>query len=306
MDGAVDDMDVSLLISGNATEREKDTIAHGTILKTAKANGKSSCAKIPRMQRNAKHNVILYQSAQLLDLGVIHAVTTRHGGVSPAPFDTMNLSAHVGDAPEHVQENLDRLHSALELDRAATVDASQAQANQVARVTASERGTRLKGVDGLITNTRGIPLMLRFADCVPILLYDPIHHAIGIAHAGWRGTVSKVLTNTVKAMQDAFNTQPREVRACIGPSIGPCCYEIGADVQEKVERAFPETFELLLSKNSSIHLDLWQANAVQLRALGVEQIEIAGVCTADHTHDFYSWRREQAHTGRFAALIALS
>lgn len=258
------------------------------------------------MQRNAKNDVILYQSAQLLDLGVIHAVTTRHGGVSPAPFDTMNLSAHVGDTPERVQENLERLHNALGLGRAATVDASQAQANHVARVTANERGTRIQNVDGLITNTRGVNLMLRFADCVPILLYDPIHHAIGLAHAGWRGTVSKVLTNTVNEMRAAFETEPNDLIACIGPSIGPCCYEIGAEVRENVERAFPETFELLLRQNGSVHLDLWQANAAQLRALGVKQIEIAGVCTADHTHDFYSWRREQAHTGRFAALIALS
>jgi YfiH family protein len=147
--------------------------------------------------------------------------------------------------------------------------------------------------------------MLRFADCVPILLYDPEHHAIGIAHAGWRGTVAQVLTNTVNAMTETFGTEPRSLRACIGPSIGPCCYEIGSDVQAQVERAFPEHSRLLLTANGKLHLDLWQANALQLRALGVKHIQVAGVCTAEHTHDFYSWRRENAKTGRFAALIAL-
>lgn len=259
------------------------------------------------MQRNEMNGVVFYQSDKLLEYsGLIHAVTTRHGGVSPAPFDSLNLSAHVGDDAAHVQENLNRLHRALGLERSATVDASQAQADQVAIVTENERGTRIKGVDGLITNIRGIPLMLRFADCVPILLYDPVHAAIGIAHAGWRGTVAKVLSNTVRTMGETFQTGPQDLIVCIGPSIGPCCYEIGADVESKVQAAYPDTYPLLLSNNGSTHLNLWQANAVQLQALGVEQIEIGGVCTSDHTDDFYSWRREHANTGRFAALIALS
>lgn len=266
-----------------------------------------SCATISFMQRNETGGIVLYQSEKLLAFSDLrHGVTTRHGGVSPAPFDSLNLSAHVGDEPAHVQENLERLHRALGLECGATVDASQAQADQVAHVTAELRGTRIKGVDGLITNERGIPLMLRFADCVPILFYDPAHAAIGIAHAGWRGTVSKVVTNTVRAMQQTFQTNPHQLIACIGPSIGPCCYEIGADVEAKVQAAYPETHELLISKNGTTHLNLWQANALQLRALGVEQIEIGAVCTADHTHDFYSWRRERANTGRFAALIALA
>lgn len=258
------------------------------------------------MQRAQVNGTVFYRSTELLRFPrVIHGVTTRHGGVSPAPFASLNLSAHVGDEPERVNENLNRLHRALGLERSATVDASQAQADQVAIVTAQDRGTRIKGVDGLITNRRGVNLMLRFADCVPILLYDPAHHAIGIAHAGWRGTVNKVLTNTVNAMSEAFQTGARDLVACIGPSIGPCCYEIGADVQARVEQAYPDSYALLLRRNGSTHLDLWQANASQLHALGVEQIDVAEVCTSDHTQDFFSWRRENANTGRFAALISL-
>jgi YfiH family protein len=248
----------------------------------------------------------LYQSAELLAFPhLVHAVATRHGGVSPAPFASLNLSAHVGDDPAYVDENLNRLHHALALDRASTVDASQAQAEQVAPVTARERGSRIKGVDGLITDTRGVNLMLRFADCVPILLYDPAHHAIGLAHAGWRGTVKKVLTNTVIAMHERFETRPGDLVASIGPSIGPCCYEIGEDVRAKMEAAYGGDDELVVIRNGSMFLDLWQANAVQLRTLGVRDIHIAGVCTADHTNDFFSWRGENARTGRFAALISL-
>lgn len=258
------------------------------------------------MQRNEINGTIFYQSELFLaHAEVVHAVTTRHGGVSPAPFDSLNLSAHVGDEPARVSQNLERLHQALGLERSATVDASQAQADRVALVTEQERGTRLKGIDGLITNRRNIPLMLRFADCVPILLFDPLHHAIGIAHAGWRGTVAKVLTNTVNLMSETFETRPEDLLACIGPSVGPCCYEIGPDVHAQVENAYSDTYELLLRQNGSIRFNLWQANASQLRALGVKHIEIAEVCTADHTDDFYSWRRERANTGRFGALIAL-
>jgi len=259
------------------------------------------------MLRDALNGTVIYQSALLSGFpGVIHGVSTRHGGVSPAPFHSMNLSAHVGDDPDNVRENLERLHRALGLEPRATVDASQAQADRVAQVTERERGTRIQGVDGLITNVPGLPLMLRFADCVPILMYDPTHRAIGISHAGWRGTVARVLTNTGNAMSETFGTRPQDLIACIGPSIGPCCYEIGADVETRVKDAFPGTSSLLLRQNGSLHLDLWQANAIQLESLGVRHIEVGAVCTSDHTDDFFSWRRENARTGRFAALIALA
>jgi YfiH family protein len=172
-------------------------------------------------------------------------------------------------------------------------------------VTESKRGTRIGNVDALITNLPSVPLMLRFADCVPVMFFDPAHRAIGIAHAGWRGTVAKVAANTVRAMGEAFGSKPDELCACVGPSIGPCCYEIGLDVIARVRQAFPEPVDLLIPRNGSHYFDLWDANARLLRELGVAEIEVAGVCTSDHTEDFYSWRRENARTGRFAAVIAL-
>jgi purine-nucleoside/S-methyl-5'-thioadenosine phosphorylase / adenosine deaminase len=259
------------------------------------------------MHRSEKGSLVFYQSEAIEQFAnVTQAVTTRHGGVSSAPFHTLNLSSTVGDDPGNVRENWKRLHATLELDAWATVDAHQAQANQVACVTAGLRGSRVLNVDALITHAPGLPLLLRFADCVPVLFYAPKQRAVGIAHAGWRGTVGKVVTNTVQAMCEAFGVEPRDLVACVGPSIGPCCYEIGTDVQAKVEAAFPDTKHLLLHQNGATHLDLWEANAQQLRELGVGQIEVAGICTADHTDDLYSWRGEHAHTGRFAAVIALN
>ncbi len=251
-------------------------------------------------------NSLAYYTFESLDDKVTHAISTRHGGVSPAPFDTLNLSVTAGDAPSNVNSNVKLLHEALALDIPATVTASQAQADKIAIVDASHRGMWIQNVDALITNQRHLPLLLRYADCVPILLHDPTHRAIAIVHAGWRGTAAQVVAKSIRAMQQAFGTRTQDVIACIGPSIGPCCYAIGQDVISQIRTAFSNADSLLTKQNGSTHLDLWQANAMQLLELGVEQIEIAKICTADHTDEFYSWRAENKNTGRFGAIIALT
>lgn len=259
------------------------------------------------MQRRNKHALVYYTFDSLDHLNVIHAISTRRGGISPAPFDTLNLSRHVGDETTNVEHNLQQLHSALGLYTTTTVDASQAQADRVAIVKAEHRGTRIQEVDAFVTDTPNISLLLRFADCVPILFFDPVHRAIGIAHAGWRGTVMKIVTKTAQTMFDTFGTRPHDLIACIAPSIGPCCYRIGDEVIGHVRAAFQNADELLIPQaDNGIHFDLWQANACQLRTLGVEQIESANLCTAHHTDDFYSWRAEKSKTGRFGAIIAIT
>ena len=258
------------------------------------------------MQRHDVNPLAYYTFESLDDSArTIHGISTRHGGVSPAPFHTLNLGRTVGDDPDCVAINLKRWHTALALEASATVHAVQAQADRVAVVQSNHRGTRVAGVDALLTAERGLPLMMRFADCVPILLYDPRHHAIGVVHAGWRGTVLKIVTLAAQSMVTSFGTQPRDLIAAIGPSIGPCCYRIGDDVAARVQASFQDNAdELLSSRNGGIHFDLWQANAVQLRALGVDRVQVAELCTAEHTEDFYSARAENK-TGRFGAIIAL-
>lgn len=259
------------------------------------------------MQRETRADLAYYTFDSLRDAGaLVHAISTRHGGVSPAPFNTLNLSHAAGDDKANVAANIQRLHDALGLDATTTISASQAQADRVAVVDAAQRGTIIRDVDALLTNAPGVPLMLRYADCVPIFFFDPAHRAIGVAHAGWRGAVAQIATKAARAMFDAFDTRPRDLIACIAPSIGPCCYRVGADVIAQVRAAFDHADELLIAQaGGNIHFDLWQANARQLRALGIEQIEIAQICTAHHTDDFYSWRAENAKTGRFGAVIAL-
>jgi purine-nucleoside/S-methyl-5'-thioadenosine phosphorylase / adenosine deaminase len=161
--------------------------------------------------------------------------------------------------------------------------------------------------DALITNKHDVTLLMRFADCVPIFLYDPVKQVIGIAHAGWMGTVKKIGLKTVQKMETVFGVNPGDVLAGIGPSIGPNEYEIGDDVIEAVRVAFPDDVEDLLLKkqNGSVHLDLWSANRLALIEAGVARIEIAGISTAAHTDDWFSHRAENGKTGRMGALIAL-
>ncbi len=258
------------------------------------------------MQRHTIGDLAHLTFDSLSGYPVIHSVSTRHGGTSPAPFDTLNLSRTVGDDPDVVAANIRRWHAALGIDSTHVVSASQAQAGDVVVVTSAQRGQIVRAVDALATNERGLPLMLRYADCVPILFFDPVHRAIAVAHAGWRGTVIKIVTNTVRAMEDAFASRPADLVACIGPSIGPCCYCVGTDVVDQARAAFDPADGLLHARDGKVYFDLWEANARQLREMGVERIEVARMCTAEHTDDLYSARAEGHRTGRFGALIALA
>lgn len=258
------------------------------------------------MQRHTRDSLAYYTFDTLTQTHQLnHAITTRHGGTSHVPFHSLNLSHAVGDNSANVAANLERLYGLFDYPASAAVTAAQVHANRVAVARAQDRGKRLESADALITDVPGLPLLLRYADCVPVLLFDPVRLAVGVVHAGWRGTVMQVVSETVRAMSRAFATRPHDLLACIGPSIGPCCYCVGESVVEQVHRAFPEPDGLLSTRSGNIYFDLWQANARQLAALGVEHIEIAGLCTADHTDDFYSARREAYRTGRFGAVIVL-
>lgn len=249
---------------------------------------------------------------------LIHAVSTRHGGVSRPPFATLNLTWALGDEPQAVEENHRRLCAALGLRREALVSPRQVHSAAVRRVGAADRGRFIPACDGLITDEPDVPLLLRFADCVPILLYDPLHRAIGLAHAGWRGTVAGMARAVVRAMVEAFGSRPGDLVAALGPAIGPCCYEIGPEVAMAVEVAFGPDNGLLKANPKSkvqgsklqrldgtLYFDLWAANERLLRAVGVERIEVAGLCTACHGQEFFSYRAAKGRTGHHGALLCL-
>jgi YfiH family protein len=147
---------------------------------------------------------------------------------------------------------------------------------------------------------------MRFADCVPILFHDPKKGVVGIAHAGWLGTVRGAAKTAVETMVSRYGSQPGDILAAIGPSIGPDHYEIGRDVIVQIQDCFGAQADgLLKTKKRRTYLDLWAANALQLRHAGVEKIELAEICTACHLDDWFSHRAEKGKTGRFGALIGL-
>ncbi len=224
------------------------------------------------------------------------------------PWASLNLGGTVGDERECVVENRRRMFEAVDLPVESLYDAWQVHGDRVMVIDAPRPLTREhEKADALITNKHDVTLLMRFADCVPIFLYDPVKQVIGIAHAGWMGTVKKIGLKTVQKMETVFGVNPGDVLAGIGPSIGPNEYEIGDDVIEAVRVAFPDDVEDLLLKkqNGSVHLDLWSANRLALIEAGVERIEIAGISTAAHTDDWFSHRAENGKTGRMGALIAL-
>lgn len=238
---------------------------------------------------------------------VSHGIFTRHGGVSPEPYASLNMSVSTGDASDNVRSNVAAAFRALERDPATRADLWQVHSARVVAADAPNGPRDHWGqADALISDRPEVSLFLRFADCVPIMLYDPRRPAVGVAHAGWRGSLNKVAKAAVEAMTERYGSRPGDLVAGIGPGIGPCHYEVGPEVVEQTRLAFDGLADsLLIVRNGGYHLDLWAANRAALQEAGVEQIELAEICTACHSHDFFSHRATGGLTGRFGGLIGL-
>lgn len=260
------------------------------------------------------NGIIVYKALNLEMTGMVtHGFSTRRGGISESPKDTLNLGFHVDDNPKCVLENRHRLLSALELDLKSAVCAEQVHGNKVALVTASDasRGAEefsnsMPGFDALITNSPNITLMLFFADCVPVFILDPVNKAIGLAHAGWKGTALRIGAETVRAMQESFGTDPANCIAAIGPAIGRCCYDVSPDVESKVCKASGDDRVIARACSEVGRVDLKLANWFILANSGIPEknISISNLCTSCQAEDFFSYRRDGA-TGRMAAVLAL-
>jgi len=262
------------------------------------------------MHRIQHEQMVYYQFEQFAPFGeLVHGVFTRLGGLSAEPFQSLNVGLTVGDSVEHVQGNRQRVASALGFSDDDACTTWQVHGSDV--IVQRKRGPQSwppPRADAIITAERDLPLTMRFADCVPIVLFDPVKQVVGIAHAGWRGMLAGVGPATVRTMSAAFGSQPGDLIAGIGPSIGPCCYEVGPEVVEQVEAVFGGLDGLVTRPSTNghnPHLDLWAANARLLAEVGVGHIEVSGLCTASMTHEFFSHRAEKGQTGRFAAAVML-
>ena len=242
--------------------------------------------------------------------GIDMGFSTRVGGVSQVPYDTLDLGLHVGDNPASVLENRRRWLNLWGVSWSEGVVGEQVHGTNVLWVNKENGGqgiresrTAIPAVDGLVTQSK-IGLMAFFADCVPLFFYYPELKAVGIAHAGWKGTAQKIGQKVIERFEEAGG-RTEEAWVAIGPSIGPCCYSVDERVAVQFRANFGETPFLQRQEDGHYLLDLWEANRILLQEKGVrpENIEVASICTADNPEWFFSHRRDGARTGRMAGWI---
>ncbi|MEW6189032.1 MAG: peptidoglycan editing factor PgeF [Actinomycetota bacterium] len=249
-------------------------------------------------------------SPKLLDEASILVIfSTRMGGVSPPPYNFLNLAFDVGDKWENVIKNRRILCLAFGLDPASLTTAEQVHEDRVAQVNEDSVGQGAFGgipiprIDALVTNLNMVPLALFFADCVPIAIVDPMKRVIGIAHAGWRGTYLGISSNLVNLMMNRFNCRASDLLVFMGPCIGACCYRLESKRLNQFKRKFPRSMEV--RQNGSF--DLTAPNVEQLEGVGIprQNIYSASICTSCNTDLFFSYRAENCKTGRQTGLVAL-
>lgn len=267
--------------------------------------------------------ISLTENRRMLGYGLLHSysnishfVTTRHGGRSEGTYASFNCSPYSGDEAGKVRLNQVILCKELGPSLQQLVIPCQTHGTNVLAVddnfihlSVEGRQERLRGVDALITRQPGHCLCISTADCVPILLYDKKHKAIAAVHAGWRGTVAFIVDHTLEKMRIAFGTEGQNVIACIGPSISLASFEVGEDVYEafRLNGFDMSRISLWRKETGKHHIDLWEANRMQLLDFGVpgSQIEVAGICTYIHHDDFFSARRLGIKSGRILSGIML-
>lgn len=238
---------------------------------------------------------------------IAHFVSTRGGGFSQGSCESLNLSLHVEDP--HAIQNREALAGALAMPHHRLIFPTQCHSDQVVLVDATTDAEDLAGVDALITVTPGICIAVVVADCVPVLIFNPKKKVAAVAHAGWRGTVKKVLSKTIRKMKTDLGCDPAANLVAIGPSISVKRYEVGEEVAQSVKETLGDR-EDLIRKNETAGkylFDLSHANKLQAIEEGVPktQIEIAGICTFSNPGLFFSARRQGQRSGRFGAGIML-
>lgn len=255
---------------------------------------------------------LTYLSSPLLH-GVRHGFSTRRGGVSKAPFDTLNLGPGRGDSASDLQENYRRFCGAVGTDPSRVVLSKQVHGTAVRLCTAADAGKGLLSprdytADALITRERNLPLVVFSADCGVILLFDPIQHAVGAVHAGWRGCAAGIVETAVQAMEAAFSSRPQDLLAAVGPCIGQCCFETDADVPGAMLAALGAEAEPYLDRRGpKWHVDLTGLNRQWLLRAGLApaRIDVCGLCTACRPDLFWSHRKMGQARGAQVAMISL-
>lgn len=249
--------------------------------------------------------------------GIFAFSTTRRGGVSTGAYASMNCTPYTGDDPQCVSRNLKILSDSLPRFPQEIVIPYQTHGTSVLPIdntylsaTPDERHRLLQGIDALVTDRPGVCLCISTADCIPVLLYDRTHRAIAAVHAGWRGTVARIVLRTLERMHELYGTGAGDLLAAIGPGISRDAFEVGDEVYDAFLRAgFP--MNRLAFRNPATrkyHIDLPEANRLQLYGFGTDdsQVESCGICTYGQQETFFSARRLGVNSGRILTGIMLS
>lgn len=239
--------------------------------------------------------------------------STRHGGYSQGPHGEFNVNLYCGDEPEDIASNRKALCQLLKIDKDRLVMPHQVHATGIAqigktffRLSEEVRKQVLEGIDALMTNMTGVCIGVSTADCIPIILYDPEHHAASVVHSGWRGTVANIAGVAVTSMQMAYHSRPEVLKAVIGPGISLENFEVGDEVYDQfAEAGYP--MEQIARKYEKWHIDLWQCCRLQLEEVGLkaENIEVPGICTYAHSDDYFSARKLGTDSGRILTAVVL-
>ena len=246
--------------------------------------------------------------------GVTAFSTTRKGGVSQGNYGEFNINYYCGDDETHIAANRSALCGLLHISPERLVYPHQTHGDVVRMIdgqwmeslSPAEKHISLEGVDAVMTDLTGICVGVSTADCIPLLLYDEGHHACCAVHAGWRGTVKRIIQKAVAAMTQAYGTHPSQVKAVIGPGISLASFEVGDEVYGQFEQAGFD-MQRIARKYRKWHIDLWECNKLQLMEKDVpeENIHVAGICTFIHHDQFFSARRLGINSGRIFSGIML-
>lgn len=243
---------------------------------------------------------------------LLHCFTTRKGGVSKGNYESMNIGFSTGDTDENVKRNIEIMAEKLNINVYDIVETNQTHTNVVKYVTEEYKGkafseSPFKGVDGIYTDKKNLVLMSFHADCTSVFFYDPVKKVIGLAHAGWRGTLLNIVGNMVKAFVNDFNSDPKDIITAIGPSLGPCCFEVDKDVADLFLSESDEFRNFMEVKGLKYHFNLWEINKYLLKKEGIkeENIEMSNLCTKCNNDLFFSHRGQGVKRGLLAGLLMM-
>ena len=226
--------------------------------------------------------------------GLVAGVSTRHGGLSEYPYSSLNLGIHTDDTPEIIEQNVALFCEDLGISPADLARSYQVHGD---KIWVTGRAGYQSGFDAMVSVQPGVFAGVGIADCTPILLADPVTRVCAAVHAGWKGTVAKIVEKTAKRMIENRGSNPSDIHAYIGPCISLAHFEVGDEVAAQFDEVFKS------SKGAKWHVDLKAANAAQLQALGIQQLERDPSCTVENNADFFSHRNEKRLTGRMLALM---